>query len=109
MRKIIPWITLNHETFEPDLLLIVKDQNGNLIDKIKVGPITPYKKCNYTSEELHKIEMCNRVLKEHNMSEMSEEEVKCILTPVLNATDELSSEEFQQLAGFTVEKTITYN
>ena len=53
--------------------------------------------------------MCNRVLKEHNMSEMSEEEVKCMLTPVLNATDKLSSEEFQQLAGFTVEKTITYN
>lgn len=108
MRKIRGIITINSITFEPDLLLIVKDQDGNLINKIKAGPINPYKNPKYTPAELHKIEMCNRVLKENNISEMTEEEVEYMLTPWLNRTDDLTPEEFQRLAGFTVEKIINY-
>lgn len=109
MRKIRPWITINYQTFEPELSLIVKDQDGALIANIKAGSVTPYKKSNYTPEELHKIEMCNQVLKEKNMSEMTEEEIKYMLTPVLNKTDNLTVDEVQKLSGFTVEKKITYN
>lgn len=62
----------------------------------------------YILEELDniKIKMCNQTLKENNMSEMTEEEVKYMLTPLLNRTDNLTSEEFQQLAGVTIEETV---
>lgn len=103
MRKIRPWIVTNYLTAEPVLKLIVKNQDGNLIDNINSGTLTPLKS-KYTPEELNsiKIEMCNRSLKERNMNEMTEEEIKYMLTPKIEKDDNLTVEEFQKLAGIII-------
>lgn len=111
MRKIIMTQNLDPNNFEIIHKVVEKDQ-----DQIKVifegaRPLLPDPK--YTIEEQKRIDACNSILEDEGLPLLTEEEVEYFLDPagVNKKLFELSekmkdTETLQELAGFSVEKTI---
>jgi hypothetical protein len=66
----------------------------------------------YTAADCRKIDQCNAALEQHDLLAMTEEENDWMLDPTglrWKPVIKTSPEEFERLAGFTVEKTIKYH
>lgn len=108
MRKIIYRHVLNHRTFQPILTINLKTEDGNVTELLKAElEITS----RYSEEELRKINLCNKLLIEKGMPTMTDDEINYMLDPMGLKTlndENIKDYELQRLAGFKIEKTITY-
>lgn len=107
MRKVICTLSFDTEKFEPYQIIKVRDENGVITELLREE--IPIEK--YTLAELRKIDQCNAALRNHSMTEMTEEEIEFMLHPTGGTKSEdekVTEDELQRLAGFKVEKTVTY-
>jgi len=89
-------------SFNPYLLLRIKDGD----EKREFKEPCELKSQKYTAEEERRIASCNSILIKNFQSEMDEEETEYFINPT--PTDPPTNDELQELAGFSVEKKITY-
>ena len=110
MRKIVYNIGLDRETYAPYLIIKMRDEDGTVTELFK-EEITQETDNKYTPEQQAKINQVNMLLGMNGQSPMTEEECDFMIDPhsykaYMNA--ELEEEKLQRLAGFKVEKKITY-
>lgn len=110
MRKIKYALMLNPDTFTPKAVCKVRFDTGEqvtLFEKDLEEAQYSYLGKTFTVDEIQKIEAVNTGLEEKGMLPMTLEEADFMLNwnkiPDVNNTDEM-----QRLAGFKVEKVITY-
>lgn len=101
---------LNDKTYMPFLVIKMRDEDGNVIELFKEDLSKDYDN-KYTPEQQAKINQVNTLLGMNGGHPMTEEECDWMLDP--NAYKaymeaEIAEEELQRLAGFKVEKKITY-
>lgn len=110
MRKIKYTTMINAETFGPIAICKMKLDNGELVTifekELGVENYT-YLGKNYTRDEVEQIEFINEEISKLGMIPLSIEEADYMLN--WNKLPEIEdSESIQRLAGFKVEKVITY-
>ena len=109
MRKVLYTIGIDKETFTPFLLIKLRDEDGTVTELFKEEFVA--KDTKYTAEQQAKINQVNTLLGINGKSPMTEEECDWMLDP--NAYKaymdaEIQEDELQRLAGFKVERKITY-
>ena len=100
----------NGKTFMSELVIKMRDEDGTVTELFREDLAKDYDS-KYTPEQQAKINQVNGLLEMNGGHPMTEEECDWMLDP--NACKaymdaELEEEELQRLAGFKVEKKITY-
>jgi hypothetical protein len=113
MRKIIYHTLMNPETFQPYAKVIQKTADGEIIVLFNEPLENAVSK--YTLEEQSKIDFCNKVLVNNGQEHLVEDEIEFMLDPsgIAQRLDSLAKgmedpEVLQRMAGFSVEKTVSY-
>lgn len=110
MRKIVYSIEYDKERFSPFLIIKMKDEDGTVSVLFREEMVSDIDS-KYTPEQQAKINQVNQLLGMNGNPSMTEEECDWMLDP--NAykaymESKLEEEALQRLAGFKVEKKITY-
>jgi len=109
MRKFTYAIVMDSNTFAPQVIIREKDEAGNITELLN-KPVEQHPLSNkYSTTEITKIDTVNKLLKERNEAELTEEEMDHLVDPLhLKQLEALvqTPEDMQQLAGFRVEKKI---
>ena len=109
MRRIMYGIDLDKETYSPYLVIKLRDEEGNINVLFREEFRTTDSK--YTPEQQAKINQINNLLEMNGGHPLSEDEADWMLDPAhfkAYLNEKLDEEELQRLAGFKVEKKITY-
>lgn len=111
MRKIILKRAIDPNSFKSIVELLEKHDDGS-VKSLHRKEFKPVKE-KYTKEEKEQIQICNSILKEENLPELTEEEIDYMLDPYglkkrsKNLDKQMDDlENLQRLAGFKVEKKI---
>jgi hypothetical protein len=114
MRKIIYHTLMNPETFQPYAKVVQKIADGRIVVLSNEPLENAVSK--YTLEEQSKIDFCNKVLVNNGQEHLVEDEIEFMLDPsgIAQRLDSLAKEMedpevLQRMAGFSVEKTVSYN
>lgn len=110
MRKVLYTMGFNDKTFVPYVVIKMRDEDGVVTELFKED-VTVDHNNKYTPEQQAKINQVNGLLSMNGEHPMTEEECDWMLDP--NAykaymEEKLEDEQLQRLAGFKVEKKITY-
>lgn len=113
MRKVANVIKYHPKTYEAVIEISMLAEDGSITELAKIphtrDTVTLEK---YTAADCRNIDQCNAALVQHELPVMSEEENDWMLDPTglrWKPVIKTSPEEFERLAGFTVEKTIKYH
>jgi len=111
MRKFLETIAVDTSGFDPYLIITMKDESGSntVLLKTKMEPDNSVKS-KYSLTEQKRIDRINQLLMERGFATMTEPESDFLIDPNglrWNKID-TNTEDLQRLAGFTVEKKITY-
>ena len=112
MRKFILNTYIDTKTFNPMAHLVEKIETENVtIFQGKIDLVEP--KSKYTKEELKKINICNKILSEKGLEELTNDEIEFMLDPagmikrLKSVENQMKDPEvLQRMAGFKVEKKI---
>lgn len=109
MRKILYTIGTDDDSFAPFLLIKMRDEDGTVTELFKEEFVI--KDTKYTAEQQAKINQVNSLLSMNGSQPLTEEECDWMLDPnsfkaYMDA--EIEEDKLQRLAGFKVEKKITY-
>jgi len=110
MRKIVYSIEFDKENFSSFLNIKMKDKDGK-VSVLFREEMSRKPDSKYTPEQQAKINQVNQILSMNGDSPMTEEECDYMLDPngyKAYMESKLAEEELQRLAGFKVEKKITY-
>ena len=110
MRKVTYTIEFNNETFVPYLVIKMLGENGKITELFR-EEITAQLNSKYTPEQQAKINQVNNVMIATGNGVLTEEECDWMLDPnsfKAYMEEDLEEEKLQRLAGFKVEKKITY-
>ena len=110
MRKIVYGIDFDKERFAPFLQIKMREEDGTVSVLFREEMVSEIDS-KYTPEQQAKINQVNQLLGMNGNPPMTEEECDWMLDPksykaYMDA--EIQEEELQRLAGFKVEKKITY-
>ena len=110
MRKVTYTIEFNNETFVPHLVIKMLNEDGQVTELFR-EEITAQLNSKYTPEQQAKINQVNNVMLATGNGVLTEEECDWMLDPNsfrAHMEEKLDDEQLQRLAGFKVEKKITY-
>lgn len=103
MRKLKMVTTMNPDTFQSVVKVVMVD-NGVVTElashDVEISRYTPAQKA--------MIDVCNQALRDNGHKTMTEEEADHVTGKHLEKLAEPTDEELQRLAGFAVNKTVTY-
>ena len=102
MRKLVSVIGFDEATFQPTLT--IKMNNDGVSSELFAGKLEVG---NYTAEETAKINLYNKALIDNDLPLMTVEEEEWAVGKHLKKPDP-TTEELERLAGYKVEKKITY-
>lgn len=114
MRKIFQTIDFNKTSFQPEMVVRIKNDDGTVTELERIAlEATADWTSKYTAQQRERINACNTVLYKHGMDPMNEEESDFMLDPNgwqhrLEALEKEMEDpvKLQELSGFRVEKTI---
>ena len=110
MRKVTYTIEFNNETFVPYIVIKMLGEDGKVTELFR-EEITAQLNSKYTPEQQAKINQVNNVMIATGNGVLTEEECDWMLDPnsfKAYMEEDLEEEKLQRLAGFKVEKKITY-
>lgn len=109
MRKVLYQLAIDPSTFEPVTVIKMRDEDGTVIVLLKEN-FNSLVDGKYTPEQRAKIDQTNALLLAKGHRPLTEEECDWMLVPSSHRTqtEDPAEEELQRLAGFKVEKKITY-
>ena len=106
MRKITQQTVLDTVTFEPVVVLVVREEDGSRkMFREKMQPVSS-KYFQLSAEQRAIIESTNIILGHNGEAPIQDEEVYYLITGGLGDSADPSDAELQQLSGFEVVKTI---
>tara|TARA_R110000851_G_scaffold214871_1_gene367546 strand:- start:292 stop:654 length:363 start_codon:yes stop_codon:yes gene_type:complete len=116
MRKIVYHVIINPKTFQPEIVMQQKGDNGEVITLYHAHtvPIPPDEVPKYTANDLAKIGFCNKKLAEQGQDPLTDEESDFMLDPVAFgekriaalATEMEDLEVLRRMAGCAMEKVV---
>ena len=106
MRKILYTLAIDNKTFEPLTVIRMREEDGTIVELLNEG----FHSGKYTPEQRAKIDQVNALLTAKDHPPLTEEECDWMLVPTSHKTQttDPAEDELQRLAGFKVEKKITY-
>lgn len=111
MRKFYIAPSYEENTFRPmaEVRYIDEDGKSKLLDRSVLEPVEfKYLGKEFTEQDIKKINQINALLEKSNMPLMTLEEAEWLCFDPIKKDKNTQPEEIQRLAGFKVEKTITY-
>lgn len=115
MRKILNYIVINKESFRPEAIVAIKneDHTVTILEQVALSAVEDDWQEKYTAEQRERIKGVNTVMFKHSMDPLTEEECDYMLDPdganrwIEKIEKEMEDPtKLQELSGFRVEKKI---
>ena len=109
MRKILYTLAIDNKTFEPLTVIRMREEDGTVVELYR-DTFNSTIDGKYTPEQRAKIDQTNALLLAKGYLPLTDEEADWMLVPTSHKTQttDPAEDELQRLAGFKVEKKITY-
>jgi hypothetical protein len=118
MRKIFFNVILSPKTFQPEMVMKQKGDNGETITLYHAHVIpTPHDEVpKYTANELAKIRFCNNILAEQGQDKLTDDESDFMLDPCASGEKRIAAlaeemedlEVLQRMAGCAMENVVKH-